>query len=206
MSQRQLSFGEPVEFQGRTHIVVSAGERVAGETRVVDLAFFREVKDGAGKIKNVVGTAQQNELVGWLHDIPVEQIERTEDWFFTLSDEELAALLKERDRRNHEAAQAAQAAAAEEQKTQLLQGVKIKPSAAVLERARKLWEASIREEAHADEHDEVVLPAYEAQPQAWEPWIEQAKKSIEQEALAAEMQKQEPQRRVLTPGELKPIQ
>src|SRR5689334_11549728 len=95
MSSKQLSFGEAVEYRGRTAIVVSNGPRViSGDQLVVDLAVFNQIKDGAGKVKNIVGTAEQDKLVGFLHDIPIDQVEKAEDWFFSLSDEELDGLAK----------------------------------------------------------------------------------------------------------------
>ena len=197
-NQNQISFGEAVEFQGQTAVVVSDGARVGVRetrepggkinsvpTQVVDLAVFKPVKDGAGKVKNVVGTAERDKLVGWLHDIPVDQVQRAEDWFFTLTDDELEAVTKERARRNHEKAQAAQAQAAEAQKAKTLAGVKIRPSKQLLETAEKLWKDSIRAENHAGEHDEIVLPNFDAMPEEWAPWIEKAKSFLTRQAQAA---------------------
>jgi hypothetical protein len=188
MSNTAIKFGDPVEYRGRTAIVVSDGARMGAiESRqsggqvastpalVVDLAVFNPVLGGDGKPKKVVGTSEQAALIGWLHDIPVDQVERAEDWFFTLSDDSLAALLKERERRNHEKAQAAQAQIEEQERTQVLAGVKIRPSDAVLAKAGELWKASIRQAEHAGEHDDIVLPTFDANPEAWKPWIERAK-------------------------------
>ena len=187
-NQQKISFGDAVTFQGRTAIVVSAGARMGAKesresggkvssipTLVLDLAVFTPITDGAGKPRSVVGTAEQSKLVGFVHDIPLDQVEQAEDWFFSLSDEEAAALDKERQRRQHEKAQAQQAAQDEAEKAEALDGVQIRPSKRVLEVAEKLWKEHIRAEEHADEHEDVILPAYDAKPEAWKPWIEKAK-------------------------------
>lgn len=167
-----LKFGEPVEWNGRHAIVVG----VKGD--VVDLLLVNEIKNGAGKIQNVVGTARQTELVHFEHDIPAADISSVEDWFFSLKDEQVNALVNEHQRRQHEKAQALQASEAESQLIQMTEGVKIRPSDRVLATAEKLWKDTIRKAEQAGEHDEIELPSFEAQPELWKPWIEQAKKRV----------------------------
>lgn len=173
-NDHRLKFGDPVEWKGQNAMVVGVRAGANGLC-VVDLLIVREVKNGAGQVLNVVGTARQVELVHFEHDVPAEEIERAEDWFFSLNAEELDALLKEKQRRDHERLQAEQAKLEQAQTASLLQDVKIRPSDRVLQTAEKLWKDAIRAESHADEHSEIELPSYESKPDLWKPWIEKAK-------------------------------
>jgi hypothetical protein len=172
----QLKFGEPVEWKGKNATIV--GIRQIGTGTVVDLLLVKEVRNGADLVQNVIGTARQVELVHFEHDIPAEEIERAEDWFFSLDDEQLDSLLKEKARRDHEKEQALQAAATQADEKQLLQDVKIRPSDRVLQTAEKLWKDAIRRDSHADEHEEIELPSFESKPELWKPWIDQAKSVV----------------------------
>jgi hypothetical protein len=175
----KLKFGEPVEWKGKNATIV--GVRTIGTGTVVDLLLVKEVKNGADLVQNVIGTARQTELVHFEHDIPAEEIERAEDWFFSLDAQELDALLKEKYRRDHERLQAEQAKADQAASATLLQDVKIRPSDRVLHTAEKLWKDAVRAEQHADEHEEIELPSFESKPDLWKPWIEKAKGYISAE-------------------------
>lgn len=171
-NQQALKFGEAVEHKGQTAIIVG----VRGV--LVDLLKVREVRNGADLVQNVIGTARQVELVHFEHDVPAEEIERAEDWFFSLNAKQVNALLNEKDRRDHERQQAEQAKADQAASATLLQDVKIRPSNRVLQTAEKLWKDAVRAEQHADEHEEIELPSFESKPDLWKPWIEKAKAFI----------------------------
>src|SRR6185437_1978706 len=112
------------------------------------------------------------------HDVPASQYELVEDWFFSLSDDELEELEDERERRIVEKRTAARAEQAAEADKQLLAGVTIKPSEQGMVRASELWKHAIREAQTLDEHTDVTLPAYAGNEKSWEPWIEEAKRDM----------------------------
>lgn len=161
---------------GREHEAIVLAVKDKG---VVDLGFFQQLFAADGKTPlQVIGSSRQVEMVQFRHDVKPDQYELVEDWFFGLNDEQLEALIKERSRRKEEALQAAFAAAQQEQEKALLDGVTVKPSAAVLELAAKLWTSELRKSQNLDEHTDIELPKYAANPKAWEPWIERAKQQL----------------------------
>lgn len=157
----------------------AAGSGLANSGVLIDLAFFKQLMSADGKTPlQVIGSSRQVEMVQFRHDVKPDQYELVEDWFFGLNDEQLEALIKERSRRKEEALQAAFAAAQQEREKELLDGVTVKPSAAVLELAAKLWTSELRKSQNLDEHTDIELPKYAANPKAWEPWIERAKQQL----------------------------
>lgn len=146
---------------------------------VIDGVFVRQLLGPDGKTPlNVVGSSRQAEMIQFRHDVPPSQYRTVEDWFFSLSDDELQAVLAERQRRIHEKQQADQAKASQEEEKQLVSGVVIKPSPALLEKAGQLWKQAIRDSQELDEHSEISLPEFEKSPEQWKPWIERAKSSL----------------------------
>lgn len=172
------AFEDVVRFResGQVHNMLVVTVKPGG---VIDGVFCKQIMSGDGKTPvNVIGSSRQGELVQFRHDVPPSQYEHVEDWYFGLSDEEAKSLDAERMRRQHEKAQALQAKASEEAEAKLLDGVTIKPSQAVLDKAAEIWKQEIREVQQLDEHTDVSLPKYETSAAKWEPWIGKAKQAL----------------------------
>lgn len=167
---------------GKEHVAIVLADKGYG---VLDIAFIQQLFAADGKTAlNVVGSSRQAEMVQFRHDVKPDQYELVEDWFFGLADEHLEALLKERSRRKEEKLQAEFAAAAQAREQATLAGVIIRPSAQLLDTARKLWLESLKEIQQVDEHSEIVLPDYGRDPESWKPWIEKAKQALANQAPA----------------------
>lgn len=157
---------------GHKHTALVVGAR----GNLLDLVFCKQLVAGDGKTPiQVVGSSRQAELVQFRHDVPPSQYQLAEDWFFGLDDESLGAILEERDRRKEALVQEKARASEDDAARSRLEGVKIRPSDAVLVTAAALWKKRLIDHGHADERSHVELPTYEARPDLWSPWIDMAK-------------------------------
>jgi hypothetical protein len=72
-----MQFGDPVIYVegGKQYLALVVGQRSLehheGENGepLLNLAFVKEVLDGAGNVRNVTGTVRENELVQFRHDV-----------------------------------------------------------------------------------------------------------------------------------------
>ncbi len=181
-----LRFGDPVRYQERgawhNALVISQGEK---DERRIDLMFLRQVVTGAGDPVNVAGTSRQAEAVQFRHDVmpgEYEPITLPADQFFAqfcaLADGEVAQIVADRERANNDRIALSRLRQADEEKQEQLKHVKIRPSTAVMEKAKDLWTDALVQGGHVGAHDEIELPDYRVNPEAWQPWIERAKAAL----------------------------
>jgi hypothetical protein len=178
-----MNFGDVVVITrgGTQYNATVLAVKQQGVKTLLDLGYFVPVITGEGKPVNVVGTSRQSEMSRFDHDVPAEECHQTTDWFFELTDGELAQLLNERTRRQNEAAEKIKAAEAERARKAQTEGVVIKPSEKLMTTAKELWTEDLRTNGHLGIHEEAHFPDYATRADLWKPWLDKARAALNTE-------------------------